>query len=174
MEEKKTSRRGLIAAGLVGGVGVLMSPVKAMASAVTNQFMGPPIPGNQVVFSGAVIRFSDPDGWPSIHANGSHIAPGVTGVDINQHGELRVWQTIKDPGANPIVFAFAQADETLGGERGIILGASGGTDNTRFRVYDTRIGRKLDLNVRSDRMRIQGETSNIWVGFVHAPLSMRR
>lgn len=163
-------RRSAIIGATIG----LLGAGAGRALAAASKYMVPAIPGNQVVFSGAVIRFSDPDGWPSIHANGSHIAPGVTGVDINQHGELRVWQTIKDPSANPVVFAFAQADETLGGERGIILGASGGTGNTRYRVYDTRIGRKLDLNVRSDRMRIQGETSNIWIGFVHAPVSLRR
>lgn len=166
-----TTRRGLLA---LGGVAAAAVALPGRAIAAGNKFMVGAIPGNRVVFSGAVIRFSDPDGWPSIHANGAHVAAGVLKVDINVHGEVRVWQTIKDPAANPIIFAFAQADETLGGMRGIMAGASGGTDNTRFRLYDTRLGRQLDLNVRADRMRCQGRNSNMWVGWVHAPVGMRK
>ena len=61
--------------------------------------------------------------------------------------------------------ALAQSGNT---EVCIIAGASGGTGSTRFRFYDTKLGRPLKLNNYNDRMRLQGETSNMWLGWVHA------
>lgn len=121
--------------------------------------------GTQI--SGCVIRFSNADGTPSIHANAAHRCAGVKSVDINEYGELRLWQTVTGAPENPILWAFCQTDETLGGMRGITCGASGGTGNTRFRLYDSKLGRSLDLNKQADRDRVQGKNANLWVGWVH-------
>ncbi|USQ81395.1 hypothetical protein NF556_07030 [Ornithinimicrobium faecis] len=139
---------------------------------MTNEFMTDPIPGSDVLISGCVVRFSDPEGWPSIHANGAHISAGVESVRVNpNNGRLQVIQTLTDAGRNPILFAMIQADETLSG-RGIIGGASGGTADTEYVLFDSTQDRALDLREKEDRMRIQGETSNVWLGWVHlaAPL----
>ena len=134
---------------------------------MTNEFMTDPIPGSNVLISGCVVRFSDPEGWPSIHANGAHLCAGVESVEVNpRSGRLRVLQTLKDPAATPILFAVIQTDETLS-TRGIIGGASGGTDDTEYVLFDTTQDRALDLRERADRMRLQGEYSNVWLGWVH-------
>lgn len=125
------------------------------------------VEGESTTVSGCVIRFSDPDGTPSIHANGAHQCAGVTSVSITRHGTVEVRQTVDDPRSNPILFAMCQADETLGGQRGIICGASGGTGRTVFTLHDTRLNRALDLTKSADRKRVQGKNSNLWVGWVH-------
>lgn len=136
-------------------------------AAVANSWITGAVDGEDLVVSGCVIRFSNADGTPSIHANGAHQCAGVKSVDINKYGEVRVWQTVDTVAKYPILFAQCQADETLGGQRGIICGASGGTDNTRFRLYDTQLGRNLDLNKQADRDRVQHRNANLWVGWFH-------
>lgn len=163
-----TGRRGflgLVASGLAAAAGVAQAGA-AKAATYANAYMRDAVPGSDVKFSGCVVRFSNPDGTPSIHANGAHISAGVQSVYINRHGELQVVQTVSGPAENPIIFAFCQPDETLS-TRGIIAGASGGTGSTRFRFYDTKLGRQLDLTNYNDRMRMQGKNSNIWLGWVH-------
>lgn len=157
------NRRSLFTGAVLGLVGASLAPVKAFA----NQYMVGARPAGNMLFSGCVIRFSDPDGWPSIHANGAHMSAGVSGVEVASNGRLRVWQTLKDPARYPVLFAFVQTDETLS-SRGIMAGASGGTGDTEYVFYDTRLGRALDLTQRSDRMRLQGKNSNAWLGWVHA------
>ncbi len=125
------------------------------------------IPGSNVLISGCVVRFSDPEGWPSIHANGAHLCAGVSSVEVDpRNGMLRAVQTVTDPAAHPILFAFIQTDETLSA-RGIIGGASGGTADTHYVLYDTVLDRKLDLREREDRMRLQSPVANVWLGWVH-------
>lgn len=133
---------------------------------MTNEFMTGAISGRDVLISGCVVRFSDPDGWPSIHANGAHVCAGVSSVTVNEHGRLQVVQTLDDPGRTPILFAFVQTDETLAG-RGIVGGASGGTGDTQYVLFDTVRDRQLDLRRAEDRMRVQGPFSNVWLGWVH-------
>lgn len=140
---------------------------------MTNEFMTDPIPGSNVLISGCVVRFSDPEGWPSIHANGAHVCAGVESVEVNpRNGRLRVVQTLKDAAATPILFAFFQPDETLSA-RGIIGGASGGTADTEYVLFDTTADRALDLREREDRMRVQGEFANAWLGWVHLAAPLR-
>lgn len=133
---------------------------------MTSEFMRDAVPGSQVKVSGCVVRFSNEDGTPTIHANAAHMSAGVSSVQISEHGDLEAVQTVQDATSNPIIFAFAQPDETLVA-RGIIAGASGGTDSTRFRFYDTTQGRTLDLRQAADRRRLQGRNSNVWLGWVH-------
>ena len=152
------------AAGVIGGNA--MQATAARAASYANEWMRDAVPGNRVKFSGCVVRFSDPDGSPSIHANAAHISAGVKSVGIDRHGRLEVIQTVTNPGENPVIFAFCQTDETLSA-RGIIAGASGGTDDTHFTFFDTKLGRKLDLSNYNDRMRLQGKNSNVWLGWVH-------
>ena len=149
----------IIAAAAVGG---------AVATQVANAtgWLTDAVPATDTVVSGCVIRFSAPDGSPSIHANAAHQCAGVTSVGITSAGRLRVAQTVTDPAAHPILFAFTQADETLSA-RGISCGASGGTGDTEYVCYDARLGRALDLSDPDDRARMQGKYSNLWVGFVH-------
>lgn len=147
---------------------VLTLLVGGTIGATANSWVTREVPTGQTVTSGCVIRFSDPTGMPSLHANSAHQCAGIRSVDINEYGEVRVWQTVDTVATHPILFAICQADETLGGQRGIICGASGGTGNTRFRLYDTQLGRNLDLNVKSDRMRVQHRNANLWIGMTHA------
>lgn len=145
---------------------VVLSMIFTVVGATANSWITREVDGANTVVSGCVIRFSNADGTPSIHGNSSHRCAGVKSVSINSDGWMEVKQTISGAAENPILFAFIQTDETLSG-RGIIGGASGGTGKTRFRFYDTKLNRPLDLNVKSDRMRLQGKNSNAWVGWVH-------
>lgn len=132
-----------------------------------------PIPGDQILISGCVVRFSDPQGWPSLHANAAHVSAGVESVRVNpDNGRLQVIQTLTDAAQTPILFAVIQTDETLSG-RGIIGGASGGTGDTEYVLFDTTQDRALDLREEEDRMRLQGKNANVWLGWVHLarPLS---
>lgn len=165
-----TTRRGLLALGGVAAASLAL-PAKALAS--VKNYMVSAIPGNKILVSGCVVRFSNADGSPTFHANGAHLAAGVESVRVNpSNGRLQVIQTVRGAAANPVIFAFAQADETLAG-RGIMIGASGGTDDTEYVFYDTKLGHALDLRKQSHRMRLQGKNSNCWLGWVHAPVSMR-
>lgn len=137
------------------------------AAVASDQWRTGAVDGADTLVSGCVIRFSSPDGTPTIHANGAHLCAGVESVGIDPAGNLRVVQTVTDPQVHAILFALCQTDETLGGARGITCGATGGTDDTSFVLYDSRLGRSLDLNDRRDRMRLQGQWSNLWVGWVH-------
>ena len=125
------------------------------------------VPGRDVLVSSAIVRFSGSGGAPVLHCNASHACAGVSGVDITAGGELRLHQTITNPHAYPILTVQCQADETLGGRRGIICGASGGTDTTRFWLYDTRLGRQLDLSDPADLRRVAGDNANLWISFIH-------
>ena len=159
---KNTFRNALVAVLAV----ILVTVPALLAVALTAKTDA--VPGNQTLVSGCVIRFlPEDDGRPSIHANGAHRCAGVDSVRIDRAGQVEVIQTITDPGKNPILFAQCQADETLGGQRGIICGASGGTASTRFRLYDSRLGRTLDLRSSADRARVEGKNSNLWVGWFH-------
>lgn len=134
---------------------------------MNNEYFRPPIPGSQILVSGCVVRFSDPEGWPEIHANASHIAAGVESVGVDESsGWLEVIQSEMDAPSTPIIWAAANVDETLA-QRGIILGPSGGTNRTRFAVHDTHLRRTLDLREESHRMRLQGENSNVWLSWGH-------
>lgn len=153
--------------GLTGIIAGATIGLAAITGAAANSWITSEIAASDTVISGCVIRFSDPDGKPTIHANGAHQCAGVKSVSITPAGRMRVTQTITDPSRHPIIFAFVQTDETLSG-RGIIGGASGGTGDTEFVFHDTTLGRQLDLTKRSDRMRMQGKNSNAWIGWVHA------
>lgn len=159
MKPRKRGTLGLILSATIG--------LGLVGGAAANTWITQEVDASDVVVSGCVIRFSNPDGTPSIHANGAHQCAGVKSVDINKYGEIRLWQTVDDPNENPILFAQCQTDETLGGMRGITCGASGGTDNTRFRLYSTQHGRSLDLTKQADRDFVQGRNANLWVGWFH-------
>lgn len=139
------------------------------AGAAASTWITPAVPGSDVVVSGCVIRFSNADGTPSIHANAAHMCAGVESVRIDPAtGWVEVTQTMTGATQNPVLFAQVQTDETLAG-RGIIAGATGGTDRTRFVLHDTTLGRTLDLRVQADRDRVQGRNSNLWIGWIHVP-----
>lgn len=130
---------------------------------------GDRVPGGDTVISGCVIRFNpDRTGQPEIHSNNSHLCAGVTKVGIAKNGRLRVIQSTAPAVKNPIIFAVCQHDETLT-SRGIICGPTGGTNHTEFQFYDTKLNRPLNLKKRADRLRLAGKSSNVWVGWVHAP-----
>jgi len=135
----------------------------AVALPGANYVFGP-ASASETLVSGCVLRFDTPDGSPRIHANYSHHCTGVSDVFINKNGDLEVTQTMA--ARNAVIFAFAQADETLVA-RDIQVGASGGINRTVYRFYDGKLGRKLNLRSASDRKRIQGNSSNLWVGWVN-------
>lgn len=157
-------RRSLI---LGAALGAMLGLGAKGASA--NPYMRGAVPGSQVLISGCVVRFDTPDGSPRIHANQAHLCAGVESVRIDPgSGALQVFQTVSGVKDYAILFAIAQADETLG-DRGIVAGASGGTGDTHYYFSDLKLGRRLDLRNPSDRMRLQGKYSNAWLGWVHVP-----
>src|SRR5690625_2194338 len=161
----RTTRRAVLAltVGLILGASVT-------AAASSGHHVGP-IPGDQTVISGAVIRFlPENDGHPSFHANAAHVAAGVKSVRVDPStGWVEVTQDMTNAPRNPVVTAQCQADEHLGGRLGVICGATGGTDRTRYPLYSTKHGRTLDLRKKADRDFIAGSTSNLWVQWTHAP-----
>lgn len=150
----------------LAGSGAYVGTVAATAGS-DSPYITDAVAGSDVKVSGCVIRFSNADGTPSIHANGAHRCAGVESVRIDGAGQIEVIQTVSGPSENPILFAMCQTDETLGGKRGITCGATGGTGDTSFRLYDTQLGRPLDLRYPADRDRVQGPVSNLWVGWFH-------
>lgn len=149
--------RSTVAVLLAAAVGVLGG--QAVAS---SRWMAPPLDGGNTLISGCVIRFDTDKGTPRIHANYSHTCAGVEKVSI-ENGNVRIDQT--RTGA-PIVSAIVTADETLVA-RGIQAGASGGGPVTVVKLYDAKLGRLLNLNSQSDRNRVKGSGSNLWLLWVH-------
>lgn len=137
-----------------------------VAGAVASSYMTDAQNGSNVKVSGCVVRLYD-DGI-EIHANGAHMCAGVERVQIDRNGNIEVIQTVRGASANPILFASCQTDETIGGRHGVMCGATGGTEDTSFALYDTKLNRKLNLNNPSDYARISGPVSNLWVGWFHS------
>lgn len=126
-----------------------------------------PVSGDQVIVSGCIIRFPpEVTGQPRIHSNGAHRCAGVDRVGISANGRMRVVQDTTDSQKYPIIQAVAQVDETLAA-RGIIVGPTGGNAHTEYQFYDTKLNRPLDLKKKSDRMRVAGKNSNLWVSWIH-------
>jgi hypothetical protein len=110
------------------------------------------------VQGGCVVRFED--GRPRIHANPSHRCVGVKSVGVTSTGRLRV--ELSDEQRGSVVNAQADPDETLT-SRGIILGTSGGVSYFEHQFYDSRLNRPLNLNWTTDRGRVAGANSNVWL-----------
>lgn len=121
------------------------------------------LPRTPVVLSGAIVRL--PTSGPYLHTNDAHVNVGVNSVSIAPNGDLEVRHEV--PG--PVVTAGAFPDETLGGDRGIIAGFSGGMGRSYLRLHDTRLGRRLDLASPDDYARVAGPYANLWLFFMHAP-----
>lgn len=144
-------------------IAIISSVLLGTSITTAANFISGPVSGGKSEVSGCVIRFSDANAMPSIYANSTHQCAGVESVTVDASGALAIYQP---PTKNPILFAVAQVDETLA-SRGIIVGPSGGNNRTRYYFYDTKLDRKLNLRKKSDRMRLQGKTSNLWVGWLH-------
>lgn len=119
------------------------------------------VPVSDLVFSGACIRLAE-DG-PYIHTNTAHASINVDAVFIDDVGDVRV----EHSGMGVVVSVTMSPDETVAGMKGIIGGGSGGTGATRFRLFDTRIGRRLNLSRPEDYARVAGEYSNLWLTWMH-------
>ena len=103
----------------------------------------------------AVIRLA-PEGL-YLHEDGAHAVVGVSNVYLRKGA---VFVVSSKPG--PVLSAFAQTDETLGAARGIIAGITGGGPGSYVYLYDTRLGRRLDLEDESDYARAAGNYANVW------------
>ncbi|MGH3658138.1 MAG: hypothetical protein ACRDUA_15900 [Micromonosporaceae bacterium] len=96
-------------------------------------------------------------GGPYIHANATHCAVGVTGVEITDTGALLV----TTDGGSPIGAVVCSPDETLTA-RGIDCGPSGGASNTHFVFYKENVGR-LYLNTQTHWDMVASPLSNVWI-----------
>lgn len=106
---------------------------------------------------GCVLRITP--GGLYFHTNTAHYNVGCVGAWIDPElGDLRISHEYW----GPVMSINVQGDETITGTRGIVAGASGGTDGTRVVFYDTALGRKLDLRNGSDYGRLASTGSNIW------------
>lgn len=99
---------------------------------------------------------------PYLHENDAHALIGVESVKVN--GE---YLEIKLSNSNPVASVIISPDETVGGERGIIAGGSGGVSNVKIALFDTKIGRRLNMSNSSDYRRAAGVYSNLWVTVIH-------
>lgn len=116
--------------------------------------------GTETYTVGGCFRL-DPEGI-YLHENDKHASIGVAGFELN--GEFLKINWTK---ANPIVAIHVSVDETIGGKFGIIAGGSGGAAYINVALYDTRIGRRLDLSNEKDYARAASRVSNLWVQAVH-------
>lgn len=114
--------------------------------------------GNTMLAS-CVIRFDHPDGKTPIMLGGSHACVGVQSAVFNQHGDLELMLTVKDPHRWKINSLHIQVDEQLAGIA--TVGGSGGTARLRIRFH-TLDGDRLYLNRATDRAVIWGHQKNIW------------
>lgn len=143
------------------GLGSLVTAVPRSFTAPVDKYnTGPIVRGDGHLDSGAVIRF-DPRLGVYVHANASHTNRGIRKVYLTTSGNLRV-----EHYKAPVVTMTCAADETVGGERGILVGLSGGGGLTEVRFFDTRLGRNLDLNRSTDYARIASAGSNIWCSWL--------
>lgn len=102
---------------------------------------------------------------PEIHANTAHISTGLASVHIGAEG----WLWLNHDSTYPVVAILCSPDETLTG-RGVLAGASGGTNYSRVRfTLATADGpRPLDLNNPADYAEIAGNDSNLWYAVVQS------
>lgn len=112
---------------------------------------------------GCVVRFEPRTGRPKVHSNRAHYCAGVRKVSVDRRTGLLEIELMQ---SRPIVSFYVEPDETLT-ERGVTAGGSGGVNRILVRFYDTKTDRPLNLNLATDRRRIAGPTSNIWVGWTH-------
>ena len=116
--------------------------------------------GSKVATVGGCIRF-DKDGV-YLHENATHKSIGIESIRLNQH-----YLNVVFTKANPVVSINVSADETISGARGIIAGGSAGGAYVNIAFYDTKIGRRLNLESASDYARIAGPVSNVWFTVTH-------
>lgn len=129
-------------------------------------------PGSPAVQEGAVVHSAclvqflpENDGQPTLRG-GSHACIGVKAVDVTDEGQLRVHQSVTPASRYKVLSSLAHVDASLAA-RGIITGPSGGTGVTRFALYDTALGRELDLNDNADRARITCRICDVWFTATH-------
>lgn len=121
-----------------------------------------PLPyGTPVTVAGGCIRL-DKDG-PYLHENSSHSAIGISKNVCVERDFIRVNLTK----SGSVVTAMVNVDETVGGTKGIVGGASGGVGYVMIRFFDTKLGRPLDMSNSSDYNRISSSLSNIWLHVTH-------
>lgn len=123
----------------------------------------------ELFFLGAIVRLDPTDGI-YVHTDDKHYSKGIEAVSVDSSGRLRI--NHENPG--PIFGQMiAQGDETITGLRGILVGPSGGGGAaTTLTLYDTKLGRDLDLNNPSDYSRVAGSYANVWFALVkQAPVT---
>ncbi|MGD7707788.1 hypothetical protein [Microlunatus sp. Y2014] len=112
---------------------------------------------NQIAIRGCVIRFDQRDAAgntkPYIHANKSHICVGPTHLEVEDDGDLVVY----DNTVGPIVSVAVSPDETMTAN-GLSCGASGGSGKTTIRCYD-RDGNRI----AADSPEMYAPLSNLWL-----------
>lgn len=113
--------------------------------------------GGLISITTACIRI-DPVRKLYVHSNSAHYNRGVKGLWISDAGDLYVDMV----GDDPVLSIDVSCDETISGERGIIGGGSGGTNDTRIVLFDTVLKRSLNLAVDADFARVASSGSNIW------------
>lgn len=120
---------------------------------------------DRLAVRGACIRLYTTG--PVLHVNHAHVALGVERVEVGPEG----WLWVHHPPGWPVVAILPIPDETLSG-RGIILGASGGTNYSRVKFTHVTAGGAIELDLRSpaDYAKVAGPASNLWFLVVgHAP-----
>lgn len=149
---------------IVGGLAVLATAAATWTATAVPASTSTAIAGAEgTVVTGCVIRLYS--SGPAIHANGAHACTGAEGTPwIDDRGYLHVSQAVDAP----VVSVVANPDETLV-KRGIQAGVSGGVSESVIAMYDSRLGRELDLADPADYKRAAGIYSNLWLTWVQQP-----
>lgn len=97
------------------------------------QFPTPP-PGYELVHRYAIVRLGP---QINLYTESNHASLGITGIEVESPGGRLIVHSDFDPETELCLFAGANADATLA-SKGIVAGASGGGELTRFSIYSSR------------------------------------
>lgn len=112
---------------------------------------------------GCVLRISS--AGVAVHANDTHRCIGVRSAGISSSGKILVNASSEQRGA--VVNVQGDADETLT-VRGIAVGVSASASTMQFSLYDSRLGRTLNLNRTADLRRVSHQWANVWLTWTKA------
>ncbi|MFW6599350.1 hypothetical protein ACQBAU_12040 [Propionibacteriaceae bacterium Y2011] len=140
---------GLVAAFALVGAGAV--------GATAEDYLRDANHNDKVAIRGCVIRFDERNAAgetvPRIHANSAHYCVGVTGVEVEDDGDL----LIRSNTPGPIMSLSVSPDESLA-RLGYTCGASGGLSTTIIRCYD-----RDGVKIAADSPRMYGAYNNLWL-----------
>lgn len=120
----------------------------------------------ELVYRCCVVRLGkDANGvWPGLYENNAHGSAGILSVTIDADRNLVV-ETDFDPATEKILYAGANVDHQLTA-KGIFVGASGGSNITRYAVRsckDMSGGYPAYTQIRPNASCFDAALDNLWI-----------